>query len=110
MGEDFFVREVPGIVEKWVYLQITSALPEATSYSVEEEKTLASADAILKQWIALKASALVRHSLPGVEEAVGGAIMILKAMVVGEPRQAKSVTTTSEFHKAIYNKCASFLI
>jgi hypothetical protein len=110
LEEDFFLHQVPGLVEKLVYDKVLAVLPLVDTNAKEAGKTLETGEAAYKELAGIQACALVRHSLHAVGKAVNGAMMILRAMLDGESLTVKAVRSSSDFHKLLYQRCANFLI
>ncbi len=110
LEEDFFTREVPGIVEKLILNKVLGTLPGSEPRANDSGLFAAEAEAAYKEIAGINASTIVRHSLPVVGKAVCGAMMILRGIIDSESLVAKAVSANSDFHKAVYNKCANFLV
>lgn len=110
LEEEFFALHVPAMVEKHVYDKVLAALPGGELDPSDASKVIGQGEAAYKRIAGIQACAMVRHSLPAVGRAVGGAMMILRAMLDGEALAMKAVVSSSEFHQSVYRQCANFLV
>jgi hypothetical protein len=110
LEEDFFVQQVPGLVERIIYDKVLAVLPVEHLNPHDANKVFGKGEAAHKDIAILQACAMVRHCLPAVGKAVNGAMMIVRAMLDGESLSVKTLRSSSEFHRKIYQRCSNFLI
>ena len=108
--EDFFVQQVPSLVQKLVFDKVLGALPGGELNALDASNVIGRAETAYKEITAIHASAMVRHSLPTLAKAVNGAMMIVKAMLDGESLTDKASSKSSEFHRLVHQRCASTCI
>ena len=97
---------MPKLVEK----QFLAELPDGPGPEFQKGFSLEDGESVLAALNKVLRSPLVRYTGKPLTTSVEGGVLIVKSMVEATSLPAKSVSTVSDFHSKVYERCANFCI